>query len=542
MADDKAGGDAAADDWESFEVVEDDLDLKDAVAPADQEDIEIIDDEEMEIVEEVEEPPAAEEMADEAGGDAAADDWDSFEVVEDDLDLAATDTLAAQEDIEIIDDEEMEIVDEVEELPATEEMADEAGGGAAADDGDTFEVAEDDLDLKDAVALADQEDIEIIDDEEMEIVDEVEELPAAEEMTDDDTVEGEAADDWDSFEVVEEDDLDLAHAVAPVSLEDGEIIDDGERSVVDEVADLPGTPTDAPGPALTRSMDLSHYIEAEEALAAIPEVLQEKNEAYVQQVLERFMPKFIKIPAGLYPVGGDKKRRTDRRAATVRLSSFYIGQLPITNDLFDFFVRETGYETEAEQHGHGLVTVGRLRRDVQQKTGRHTLAVSQGVITRQIKGASWRHPDGPDSSLENRGHHPVVQVSRRDAMAFAAWAGKRLPSEDEWEAAARGKEGLLLPWGNGLLPLANLEGLQTGTTTPVTFFGRESVSPFGLLDMVGNVFEWTSSTYRGPAKGELVILKGGSWATAHVTCADRLIEPATTWANTIGFRCAVDGD
>ncbi len=134
----------------------------------------------------------------------------------------------------------------------------------------------------------------------------------------------------------------------------------------------------------------------------------------------------------------------------------------------------------------------------------------------------------------------MVQVSRLDAVAFAAWAGKRLPSEDEWEAAARGLEGFLFPWGNDFLPLANLESHQAGSTTPITFFGRQSMSPFGLLDMLGNVFEWTSTYYEEQRGQDLSILKGGSWASSQISCAERLIEPASTWSNTIGFRCAVD--
>ena len=87
----------------------------------------------------------------------------------------------------------------------------------------------------------------------------------------------------------------------------------------------------------------------------------------------------------------------------------------------------------------------------------------------------------------------------------------------------------------------DLESHQAGSTTPITFFGRQSMSPFGLLDMLGNVFEWTSTYYEEGQKGEdLSILKGGSWASAQLSCADRLIEPASTWSNTISFRCAVD--
>jgi formylglycine-generating enzyme required for sulfatase activity len=121
-------------------------------------------------------------------------------------------------------------------------------------------------------------------------------------------------------------------------------------------------------------------------------------------------------------------------------------------------------------------------------------------------------------------------------MAFASWAGKRLPTEDEWEAAARGQEGFLYPWGDEHEPYANLTGSQQGTTSKVGLYGRLSLSPFGLLDVIGNISEWTSS-HLDPNR---VITKGGSWAQEQATCAGRMIETKETWSNTIGFRCCVN--
>ena len=250
------------------------------------------------------------------------------------------------------------------------------------------------------------------------------------------------------------------------------------------------------------------------------------------------MPKFIKIPAGSYSVGAQKKRSSDRPTQSIKISSFFIGQHPITNDIFDFFIRETGYITNAEKEGYGIVTSNRMHEAKDKATGHKVIVINQGTTTVQRAEANWMHPCGPESSLEHKGNHPVVQVSIQDAMAFAAWAGKRLPTEDEWEIAARGKESFLYPWGDQYKSLANLTTSQLGTTSNVGMYGRLSLSPFGLLDMIGNIAEWTSSTHNKNA--HLVITKGGSWANENVTCAQRAIETKETWSNTIGFRCCVN--
>jgi formylglycine-generating enzyme required for sulfatase activity len=332
-----------------------------------------------------------------------------------------------------------------------------------------------------------------------------------------------------------------------------EILDEAE--ILDEQADIIEEDEIAPAGAIgatddaqrdqARPLDLSHYIEPDEALASPPETLTETHDDYIAQILERFMPKFIKIPAGYYVTGRDQPAYNERPARKIFLQDFYIGQLPVTNDLFDFFVRETGYETDAEKAGFGNVVEGRLSNRIDPDTGRTILSISRGTRSQRMQGANWRHPSGPVSSLENKGNHPVVQVSRRDALAFAAWAGKRLPSEDEWEAAARGHEGLLFPWGNDWHgELANTEAALTGDTTPVTRHGKSSMSPFGAYDLLGNVFEWTATAHTPSRLASnrtppVYVLKGGCWTSkTGITAATRLLEP-DTWSNTIGFRCAV---
>ena len=292
-------------------------------------------------------------------------------------------------------------------------------------------------------------------------------------------------------------------------------------------------------------LDLSRYIEPSDALENLPDTLNESNDELIRMIMQRFMPPFIQIPSGSYPVGSKHPRSMDRPEHSVILNNFHISQIPVTNDIFDFFIRETGYETDAEKKGYGTVVEGRFSRKTNPDTGKETLVINPGVRFQRVEGATWRHPKGPYSSLENKASHPVVQVSRRDAIAFASWAGKKLPSEDEWEAAARGKAGLLFPWGDDWLDTyGNFESSQIGDTTPVTHYGKKAMSPFGLLDMLGNILEWTSSrpldvSSEGNAP-RLSILKGGSWATGGlITSATRFLEGDNTWSNIIGFRCAV---
>ena len=322
----------------------------------------------------------------------------------------------------------------------------------------------------------------------------------------------------------------------------------------EELELVEGEPADGQGPGegsapATRPLEvLSKYIEASEALNGERELLRETQEEFVAQILDRFMPKFIKIPAGSYSVGSPTPRGHEQPEKKITLAEFYLGQTPVTNDLFDLFVRETGYQTDAEEAGYGIVFEGRCTRRVDPDTGREVLTLTNGTLARHLSGANWRHPDGPGSSLEGKHNHPVVQVSHHDAMAFAAWAGKRLPSEEEWEAAARGSGGQLFPWGREWLgKLGNFAASGIGATTAVDHFGRKAMSPFGICDLLGNVAEWTASPYHpltpkipGKPRDLIYILKGGSWLSdSIVTAAHRQIESGRYWANTIGFRCAV---
>ena len=246
---------------------------------------------------------------------------------------------------------------------------------------------------------------------------------------------------------------------------------------------------------------------------AIAERSDSADRAAITKPLERWVHQrsgieFVRVPAGPFFFSESRE--------PVELGSYWIGRYEVTNTQFDHFVRATGYRTTAEQKGYSRVL--RQKRWV------------------RLAGAYWRQPDGPDSSIERRWHHPVVQVSSADALAFAQWAGLRLPTEMEWEKAARGADSRVFPWGNTKPGVELLNyGELMGGTSPVGRFSPYGDSPYGAADMAGNVWEWTSTAY--DRDHELLVLKGGSWA-----------DPETSWlrgaANpwhcqgSIGFRLA----
>ena len=390
-----------------------------------------------------------------------------------------------------------------------------------------------------------EEEVEILEADELEEV-LAEEAPPAEGLG---AEEGGLAEDalTEEVEVLDEDTVEEVVAEEPDDTElleeEVEILEEEDLEEIEESAEPMAEKPHQPTPLEV----LSKYIEAEEAVNQ-GDLLRETQEEFINQILERFMPKFIKIPAGVYLVGNASPKGLEQPLRKVMLHDFYLGQAPVTNDLFDMFIRETGYTTDAEEAGYGIVFEGRCTNRIDPETGREIFSLTRGTLARHVSGATWRHPAGPDSSLEGKHNHPVVQVSHTDAMAFAAWAGKRLPTEEEWEAAARGASGQFFPWGDRwLADLGNFEAACFGGTTSVEHYGRKGMSPFGILDLLGNVAEWTSSPHaeQAPAQSgrsaeRIYILKGGSWITGGtVTAAWRQIERGKYWANTIGFRCAV---
>lgn len=258
----------------------------------------------------------------------------------------------------------------------------------------------------------------------------------------------------------------------------------------------------------------------------------------------------------LLPVDGETPSRP------MRVGPYAIDPHAVTNEWFAHFVDATGYETEAERFGWSFVFAGFLAHDLPPSLG-----VDQAPWWRRIDRASWRAPEGPGSSVENRADHPVVHVSWNDAQAFARWAGARLPTEAEWEFSARGGlEGRRFPWGDkepsddqnllcniwqGSFPETNTAADGFTGTAPVDAFAP---NPYGLFNMVGNVWEWCSDPFRVRSlKRDLKardrdarstgsrVMKGGSYLCHRSYCyryriAARVGAPPDTSTGHCGFR------
>ena len=232
----------------------------------------------------------------------------------------------------------------------------------------------------------------------------------------------------------------------------------------------------------------------------------------------------------------------------VYVKGFWIEQYEVTNKQFQAFVEETGHVTDAEKNGASWVFDGRE--------------------WRFVRGTCWNAPEGPGSHIEDRMYHPVVHVSWFDANAYAKWAGKRLPTEAEWEKAARGTmgedsngdgvgDGYKYPWGNqwdGTKCNTDDEGAYDGHidgtagTAPVGSY-PDGASVYGVHDMAGNVWEWCADGYAAyrtphapPTAGDLRVRRGGSW---YSTFEDARTAHRDSYApdfsiSTYGFRCAAD--
>lgn len=245
----------------------------------------------------------------------------------------------------------------------------------------------------------------------------------------------------------------------------------------------------------------------------------------------------------------------------VTLDGFTIGATTVTNEQFLAFTDATGYRTIAEREGWSFVFGGLLPDDFPPTRG-----VAAAPWWRQVMGSDFRHPEGPHSSIEDRLDHPVVHVSWDDASAYCAWSGTRLPTEAEWEMAARG--GLVqkrFPWGDELEPGGeHLMNVFQGTfpshdtgadgwvgTAPVRSYPPNAL---GLYETTGNVWEWcadrfSARTYTveprtnptGPPTGDRRVMRGGSYLCHASYCnryrvGARSSNPPDSTAGNIGFR------
>jgi formylglycine-generating enzyme len=273
------------------------------------------------------------------------------------------------------------------------------------------------------------------------------------------------------------------------------------------------------------------------------------------------------IPAGAFTMGTDDAAgyRADGEgpAHDVALPAYAIAAFAVTNDEYAAFVAATGYRTSAERFGASFVFAGLLPDDFPPTRG-----VAASPWWREVEGADWRHPEGPQSSIGDRGDHPAVHISWLDAVAFCNWCGARLPTEAEWERAARGGlSGSHFPWGDEREPAGDhrmnvfqgeFPARNTGAdgwlgTCPV---GSYPPNGFGLYEMTGNVWEWCADwfaveTYRsaprraptGPASGSARVMRGGSYLCHESYCWRYRVDarsantPDSSTGN-LGFRVA----
>ncbi|WP_339739604.1 formylglycine-generating enzyme family protein [uncultured Sunxiuqinia sp.] len=308
----------------------------------------------------------------------------------------------------------------------------------------------------------------------------------------------------------------------------------------------------------------------------------------------------VLIPEGSFTMGGDSEwgRPDEFPHHEVKLSAFYMDTHEVTNKQFLAFVEATGYVTTAERKPDWEEMKSQVPPGTPKPPDEVLVAASlvfkptDGPVSLNnpsvwwtwVQGADWRHPEGPGSSIDNRDNYPVVHVSWEDAAAYAAWAGKRLPTEAEWEYAARGGEqDVIYPWGkelihkgevkanswDGRFPYDNHEKDGFMLAAPV---GQYAPNAYGLYDMAGNVWEWCADWYRndyyatcenegvvinpqGPADShdpaepyaQKKVTRGGSFLCNDDYCsgfrvAARMKTSWDTSLNHTGFRCVASAN
>ncbi|MDM8535709.1 SUMF1/EgtB/PvdO family nonheme iron enzyme, partial [Desulfobacterales bacterium HSG17] len=318
-------------------------------------------------------------------------------------------------------------------------------------------------------------------------------------------------------------------------VEEVELDDDEELEEIDELDD------DVEEIELDDDEELEDVDELDEEEQKALEEFRKKRELSEQfdKTLgerEKKYNKYTKVPEGLYTVGTKKGLKSTLELQQFDMPEVYIGIYPVINSLFEIFIEETGYITTAEKLGFGRVYYSRFKKDAKGSTW------NKNSGSEDVKGACWYQPSGPDSSLHGKRNHPVVQVSIDDVFTFASWIGRRIPTEAEWESAARTDLGYKYPWGNEFNQKAlNLEQSGLSDTSSVDEYDTFA-NDFKIIDMLGNVMEWTSDMEVPPFKSKknskYCVAKGGAWnGKDDVTISSRILFKPGFTSNTIGFRC-----
>jgi formylglycine-generating enzyme required for sulfatase activity len=274
----------------------------------------------------------------------------------------------------------------------------------------------------------------------------------------------------------------------------------------------------------------------------------------------------VELPGGTFLMGTDYElgfpADGEGPVRAVALSAFAIDTYPVTNLDFAAFLEATQYRTEAEVFGWSFVFWAHIAEERFESVVEDTAAATPWWC--KVPGARWDAPEGPGSNVDGRMDHPVVHVSWNDAVAYAAWSGKSLPTEAQWEYAARGGlEQRLYPWGDELTPegkhLCNIWQGQfpVDDTAEDGFAGSCPVGSFppngyGLYSVTGNVWEWCGDWFdtgftahldpSGPAMGQAKVMKGGSFLCHASYCnryrvAARTSNTPDSSSSNIGFRC-----
>jgi len=261
------------------------------------------------------------------------------------------------------------------------------------------------------------------------------------------------------------------------------------------------------------------------------------------------------VPKGEFTMGDDAEDR-EKPVHKVLLNAFWMDKTEVTNEMFSKFVESRDYKTWSQ---------------TKRNNRSYVFSEDPNIIWIDMQGANWKIPEGANSSIKGRENYPVVHIHKDDAITYCNWAGRRLPTEAEWEKAARGSDGRKFPWGNEKvqsdfaniadknLPMVKWADISLDDgyryTAPVGSFPKGS-SPYGVMDMAGNVWEivndwanweyYANSPYEnplGPAKSaekQLPVIRGGSWYSNawEIRATHRTMPDPNKSSVVVGFRCA----